>query len=396
MKQLNKVGVLCTYTFPEGMAPTTRILAYSKGLVENGVDVEIVVFKPKSDGTKNSSGTIDGIKYCYSHTREPNASWLHKKLIDHPLSILNAVKILRKSHRERKFDIILLSFDQIPYMRLFVPILSLCGIPLAFIGDEFPSPIRQLKNKLPQKNILWYKYLYKFIKARVLMTEALQKFYDEKVAVKPTHILCSILNTDRFEGVVRQPVERPYLCYMGNMMLAKDNVDNIIEAFALIANEFPTLDLHLFGTPNATDRKIVEDCIKEHHLENRAFIKGRIDFGLVPQMLANAEILVTSQPITKRAEGGFPTKLAEYMMSHTPAIVTNVGEIHCYVQDGDTVYMVEPCNPEAYADKLRHMLTHKQETTEVANRAYDYAIKNFGAKEVTASLIKFIKSLNNE
>lgn len=391
MKQLNKVGVLCTYTFPEGMAPTTRIRAYGKGLVQNGVKVEVVIFQPKSvDNKYPSAGIVDGLHYEYSHVRKQNASRVHKMLVDHPKSIWNALRIIRKSHTKEPFDVILLSFDKIQFMAILIPFIKMMGIKLAFIGDEFPEPIRQLKSELPKSDIRWYKFLYKMIDARVLMTEALQKFYDEKVAVKPTHILCSILNTDRFEGVVRQPVERPYLCYMGNMMLAKDNVDNIIEAFALIANEFPTLDLHLFGTPNATDRKIVEDCIKEHHLENRAFIKGRIDFGLVPQMLANAEILVTSQPITKRAEGGFPTKLAEYMMSHTPAIVTNVGEIHCYVQDGDTVYMVEPYNPEAYADKLRHMLTHKQETTEVANRAYDYAIKNFGAKEVVKGLMDFL------
>ena len=36
MTTLNKVGILCTYSFPEGMAPTTRIRAYGKGLVDNG------------------------------------------------------------------------------------------------------------------------------------------------------------------------------------------------------------------------------------------------------------------------------------------------------------------------------------------------------------------------
>ena len=29
---MNKIGVICAYQFPEGMAPTIRILAYCKGL----------------------------------------------------------------------------------------------------------------------------------------------------------------------------------------------------------------------------------------------------------------------------------------------------------------------------------------------------------------------------
>lgn len=391
MGQLNKIGVLCTYSFPEGMAPTTRIRAYGKGLVENGVKVEVVIFQPKNGEDDNpSSGMVDGLHYEYSHVRAADASRLHKMFVDHPRSILNALRIIRASHRKEPFDVILLSFDKIQFMLALVPFIWLMGIRMAFIGDEFPEPIRQLRSELPKSDILWYKLLYRMIDARVLMTDALRKFYDEEIAVKPTHILCSILDSRRFEGVVRQPVERPYLCYMGNMMLAKDNVDNIIKAFSLIADDFPVLDLYLFGTPSDTDRKIVEECIREHHLENRAFIKGRIDYDRVPQMLANAEILVTSQPITKRAEGGFPTKLAEYMMSHTPAIVTNVGEIHCYVQDGGTVYMVEPCQPEAYAEKLRYMLTHEEEVRGVADRAYSYALSNFGAEDVTKALADFL------
>lgn len=99
---------------------------------------------------------------------------------------------------------------------------------------------------------------------------------------------------------------------------------------------------------------------------------------------------MTSQPVTKRAAGGFPTKLAEYMMSHTPAIVTNVGEIHCYVQDNNTVYLVDPCDDVAYAEKMRYILSHPQEAKEVAGRAYDYAIANFGSKEVTKNLLIFL------
>lgn len=70
------------------------------------------------------------------------------------------------------------------------------------------------------------------------MTEALQKFYDELVCEKPTYILCSILNTARFDGIVKQKVSRKYMCYMGNMMLAKDNVDNIIRAFKRVCDDF--------------------------------------------------------------------------------------------------------------------------------------------------------------
>ena len=322
---INKIGILCTYSFPEGMAPTIRILSYGQGLVDNGCKVEVVVFQPKVvDDAYSLSGCIGGVKYTYAHKRDTNKSKLYKLFVDRPKSLLNAIKKIRNSHKEEKFDCILLSFDHPTYLLFFVPVLRIMGIKIGFIGDEFPEPIRRLKSAIPFSYKLAYKFVYQFILFRVLMTEALQRFYDELVCEKPTYILCSILNTARFDGIVKQKVSRKYMCYMGNMMLAKDNVDNIIRAFKRVCDDFSDVDLYLYGTPNDKDKSIVEGVIAELGLGNRVFIKGRIDYNLVPQTLANAEILVTSQPVTKRAVGGFPTKLAEYMMSHTPAIVTNV------------------------------------------------------------------------
>ena len=127
-------------------------------------------------------------------------------------------------------------------------------------------------------------------------------------------------------------------------------------------------------------------------MSDRVFIKGRVDYKEVPQILANATILVTSQPNTKRAEGGFPTKMGEYMMSHTPMLVTDVGEIHEYVQDGITTFMVAPENPTAYAEKLRYILNHYDEATRVAENAYNYASTHFSTKDVTKDMLTFLKS----
>ena len=388
-----KIGVLCTYSFPEGMAPTMRILSYGKGLVENGCNVEVIIFQPKvQESLENISGAINDVKYVYSHVRSSYKSRLYKLLIDRPKSLINAVKILYKSHRKCEYDCVLLSFDSPLYLLFFAPILKLCGIHLGFIGDEFPEPIRKLKSKIPFHYTMIYRFVYLFISFRVLMTDTLKEFYN-KIITKPTYILCSVIDETRFQNLVQIPSSRRYLCYMGNMMLAKDNVDNIVRAFNLIKDEYPDMDLHLYGTPNDSDKQLIQSLISQLMLDDRVYFMGRTDYDNVPNILHNATILVTSQPDTKRACGGFPTKLAEYMMSGTPAIVTDVGEIHLYVQDGDTIYMVPPQNELAYANKLSYILKHPDEALGVATRAYEFAVSNFGAKDVTKPLIDFIKSV---
>ena len=70
-----------------------------------------------------------------------------------------------------------------------------------------------------------------------------------------------------------------------------------------------------------------------------------------------------------------------------------MGEIHKYVQDGVNTYMVEPCDPIAYADKLRYILSHPDEAAAVAENAYSYASENFCSKPVTKGLLDFLNSI---
>lgn len=388
---MNKIGVICAYQFPEGMAPTIRILAYCKGLQKNGVKTEVFTFKGTPVGTTEPlDGIVEGIPYHKSYLKHGDGC---QRIIDWISMAKRLSHQIEKSHKKEPFDCLLLSFDTPDKLYTIVPLLKAKGHKLLFIGDEFPEPIRRLKAKIPEWYRYAYKFIYRYIDGRILMTENLKNYYDTVVCPKPTFILNSIIDEERFAGIERQPVEQPYLCYMGNMELAKDNVDNIIQAYSMVADEYPQYQLWLYGTPNSKDRAIIEGVIRDCKMEDRVFIKGRVDYAQVPQILANAALLVTSQPITKRAGGGFPTKMAEYMMSRTPMIVTNVGEIYKYVQDGVNTYMVDPCQPDQYADKLRYALSNQEESAAIAEKAYLEAKTNYCGISVTKALIDFISSL---
>ena len=373
------------------MAATIRIISYGKGLVQNGAEVEVYSFYWRGDDSPEPlEGEIGGMKYvipCRFHTQKGK---FYHVFIDKRNIYGGTIRRIKESHKMRPFDCMLISFDKIEDYRYFLPKIASLKIPMAFIGDEYPKPIRMLKKKIPYWDRIRYKFYHRFFCKRVLMTKALEDYYNNEISPKPTYILNSVLDETRFNGIEKQPVSKPYLCYMGNMQLKKDNVDNIIRAFAIIAPDYPEYELHLYGTPSAEDKSFVETVISDNGMTDRVFIKGRVDYAEVPQLLANATVLVTSQPNTKRAEGGFPTKMGEYMMSHTPMLVTDVGEIHEYVQDGVNTFMVPPEEPMIYAEKLRFVLDNPIVANEVANNAYNYAISNFTAKETTKEMLRFL------
>ena len=391
----SKIGVLCSYSFPEGMAPTTRIIAYGNGLVQNGCEVEVVINSPYCrDSIKKTSGEIKGLKYRYPflyNTKLYPRRWYRWLYANWMLYIKCLIAVI-KSNREKRYNCVLLSFDTPRDLIVYGMFLRLFGIRTVFIGDEFPEEIRRLKGQVSRHNIILYKIAYRFISGRVLMTRALREYYDNIVCKKPSFILSSVIDTSRFDSLKIEVQPRNYLCYMGNLMLAKDNVDNIIRAFYLIKDKYPNLDLFLYGTPNDKDLKIVKDLISELGVEDRVMLKGRAKYDDVPNILANARINVTSQPITKRAEGGFPTKMCEYMLANVPCILTDAGEITNYVQDGVTAYIVERCNPDAYAKKLDYILSNYKKALVVAENARKYVLDNFGSKQATSGLVDFIKN----
>lgn len=81
-----------------------------------------------------------------------------------------------------------------------------------------------------------------------------------------------------------------------------------------------------------------------------------VSYTEVPTILNEADVLVSSQPDTVRASGGFPTKLGEYLMTAKPVLCTEVGEIAEYFVNKKEVYLAIPGSPEDFADKLSYIL----------------------------------------
>lgn len=397
-----KVAVIHIYSFPEGMAPTARIMAYCKGLKSHGAEVDILSIRPqKGKSLPPLHGECDGGNYyhfCYPpFVKIPLIRSVFWRLRN-SFCLWSALYFVTKSHKKRPYDAFILSFDAPSTFSCVVPVLNrLKGSQIIAIADEYPIPIRKyLKKEVPAWKLWWYKLVYRGIDARILMTEKLQHFYDDKIGIKPTLLLSTIVDTDRFTDAPPKYSEREYLCYMGNMELSKDNVDNIIKAFALIKDEYPNLDLHMYGSPNNTDRKILTSLIEELKLSDRAIIKGRINYGEVPGVLLGSKVLVASQPDTKRAEGGFPTKMGEYFMTGKPCLFTDVGEISQYLKDGENGFIVAPENPALYAQKLRYILNNYDEALKTAQNAIGFVLANYSYQSAGEQISDFIMRLKSK
>ena len=398
---MSKIGIISIYAMPIGLAATNRILAYSKSLVMQNNEIDIICISPTDIKSKYlSEGYIDSIHYIYPAGRE-KAKYKTLRFISiysgyrYIHSLFCSILYIIKGHRQNKFDYLLISNDSIIYLYVYALLSKILKIKSVFIFDEYPIPIRhKLKEKIPQWKTNLYKTVLRNIKGYISISEKLKNFYCE-IIKKQTLVLPIIIDTDRFKDLsISKYSIKQNLCYMGNMELSKDNVDIIIKAFAKICKKYPNLQLNLYGSPNIGDYNKLVNIITSLNVQDRVIFNGRVPSNDVPQILMNSTILVSSQPQTQRAIGGFPTKLGEYLCSGVPTILTDVGENARYVTNNQHCYFVKPNNINEYADKIDYILTHYKEACLVARQGKEYIQKNYSVESTGEKMVSFLSTLN--
>jgi glycosyltransferase involved in cell wall biosynthesis len=399
--------LISIYPIPNGLAATNRILAYGKGLVNNGCYLDILLPNP-SDRLVDERELLDygnheGINYIYTTGRYKNSFKIARafSILTGFRSIygyINTFKEIIKRHKLKKYDALIISNDDLRFLFVYSVLCKALKVKSIFIFDEYPKPIRhKLKEKIP----IWKKYLYRIILKRIDAYVSISrelKIYYNSICKKPTLILPIIINTSRFNHIqptLQKTNKRKYLCYMGNMEITKDNVDNIIKSFGKISKQYSEIDLHLYGQPKEKTFKFLKKIVELQNIKDRVFFMGKVSSNLVPNILINAEILVSSQPKTLRASGGFPTKLGEYLATGVPTLLTNVGENSKYAKDNEHLFFAPPNDSKLYAEKISYILENYEEAKTVAENGKILVEKNYSHIIMGLKLKKFIKQIQS-
>lgn len=392
-----RVAVISIYSFPEGMAASNRIIAYSRGLVANDVDVQLICPEPNcsySQEKEQSVGKVKGIEYIYTSGRYKSRIKLFRAI-----SYLSGFRFLYGAIktwiyiRKHSFDSILISNDAPIFLLVYSFLCRKYAKNIFFVFDEYPTPIRhKLKTDIPNWKKKFYRRILPLFDGYISISKKLEEYYCSFVK-KPTFLMPIIVDTEKFRRV-HSLNSNSSIIYMGNMELSKDNVFIIIEAFQKIYDKYPNIELHLYGAPNSDVKNKVTSFIKEKQLENRVKVYGRIASSQVPEFLSKARILVSSQPNTQRASGGFPTKLGEYLAMGIPTLITNVGENSVYVQPNIECFFAEPDNIESYARQLDNILSDYSNACKVAENGNQLVLKKYSYLAVGENFRTFLQSIN--
>lgn len=389
------ISIVCKYPIPIGMAATTRIMSYAKGLVEAGNNVVVWTCIPTGNfGEFNADyGVYEGVNYRYAFNRK-RSRYKVLRIFQHFLSLILFVHKFHNYNKEAKVDALILSSDSLLLQFLIGALCRLNKIKAIFIFDEFPYPIRgKLKTDIPTIKKKVYGVLLQLFDGYISMTQTLLDYY-QRICERPGLIVSTITDINRFSDSTKRKFEitEPVsLVYMGNMELSKDNVDNIIYSLPYVLDEFQA-HLFLYGRPSKKDLTLLKDLIAELNLEEAVSFHYAMP-SEVSTILSNSHILVSSQPNTKRAMGGFPTKLGEYLMSGTPVLLTDVGETSKYFIDGQDMFFAKPDSPTDFANKIKYIKNNYFKALEVTQNGKNKIIALYSHTKAGKDISNFIKFL---
>lgn len=389
--------------FYESSADANRFSGLLKGLMEKGAKVTILVTRGYNNwrefiqrGIPHGYNNLNVIYTCMVFNNNIWYRRINGIILAKLIAVINA-KYFRK-YLKQNYDYIWQTKDT-SILKGFLENYNSISAKTMMELNEFHDIYKgagAIGNSLQQKqadttNDVFCKAVAK-IDCFAIMTKTLINHY--KMMAKPEARFCHIQMTvdlQRFRHVVSSDLyKKPYIAYTGTFNNAKDGVDVLIQSFGKIAAKFPKHHLYLAGFWHY-DVPMQEKLIKKLGLADRVTYLGVLDKDKVPAFVCNADLLVLSRPDSHQAQGGFPTKLGEYLATGNPVCVTKVGEIPNYLIDNVSAFMAEPGNIDSFADAMERALGNPIKAKEVAQKGKEVAETEFNLQTQSEKLFLFLQ-----
>ena len=251
----------------------------------------------------------------------------------------------------------------------------------------FPSPLAALT---PEEH---YETLTRLAGLFVISVPLRDYYSTQGVEKSKIEIINMTVDPSRFLKIHKTSCKDRYIAYCGTASNNKDGVDELIKAFAIVAQQIPDVKLYIIGKTPSKEQKFGNmELVESLGLKDRVSFTGIVKAEAIPQLLMNAEVLALDRPDNLQAKYGFPTKLGEYLLTKNPVVVTAVGDIPKFLKDGVSALIAKPSDAEDFSSKLIWALTHKDEAARIGRAGCSVAMENFNSFTEAQKIVKFLKN----
>jgi glycosyltransferase involved in cell wall biosynthesis len=394
-----RIVMITGHAYPTGTALANRIRSYLEALASLDNDVTVLIYKPTEDRANpvnKRRGILNGVKYrntSYSMAKANSpllarVTWIY--------SYINCLVVLRQEHRECPIDVIIQGSSKSSLIPLVALFCKHNKVKYVLENNEYPWFIikkQTLANRLYK--LLYLHVYYRLFDGVLAITRALVRYHSRysKPSARILHLPMTV-DMSRFALEVER---ENYITYVGNVSYDKDGVGILVAAFINIADKYPDWKLILIGDTGRNAE--IRELAKDKQLDQRVILTGSISRDKVPPLLCKSKILALARPSSLQSEGGFPTKLGEYLATGNLVVVTAVGEIPDYLHHKESALIVKPDSIESYASELNYAIDNYDQLEAVRNAGCKVCQGTFNARvqgeRLNAFLTDVVEGHNN-
>lgn len=396
--------------FPYGGAHSVHVSLLMQGFRRNDEDVYLIIpygsKKEAIKSNKNRHGHYDGVPYFF--VRRNRAIKKIFRFIDIFIGTLHTAALVIQRKKKKKLDGVIL-FG--PDILRDSPIILACRynkIPLFFWFVEKYSLIEDTYGIAGFLNFCSQKMsetlLPRFSSGVIVISTLLRNHYrrflpESKILISPI-----LVSDNMIKSVSPQLIEekknhlksilqyKNLLIYSGSFG-EKDGVFYLIDAFDEVLKSYPdTLFIMTGGNDKQPIVKKAKDYISVKKLQNKIYLAGFVSSDELYCYTSLADVLFACRTMSPFANHGFPWKLGEYCMTENPIIATRVGDIELYFKNNVDLFIVEPNNSLAIAEKIIYIFNNHDQAKMVAQKGKQTALNNFEYSEKSKEMMTFIKA----
>ena len=380
--------------FPEGNGANSRIKAYAHALQDAGNFVELIYLWPSlfnNEGINSrASGTWENIPFRFitGDCRRPET--FTGKLFQSIQSFLLIINYFIINHR--KFQISYLYSPEIIFHWHVILLSKIFRKKIIFEQTELKSSFRDIKRP-PHKFLRFLnqwdeRNAHHLCDHMIVISKNLFTHYKDYFAKDRLSLIPIVVDLRRFNNSVVQ--QKNLIGYIGSFGY-KDGIEGMINAFERAYRQNPEIRLRMIGYCENFDR--IKNIIDSKNLTSCVELTGLVRYNMIPILLEECELLLMNRIDTKYAHYGSPTKLAEYLASGVPTVVTNVGDIKDYLTHQFDTYIITAENEIELSNTILLRFREKELFNAMGKQGRITCEQKFSHSTQLKQLVKIMESI---
>jgi glycosyltransferase involved in cell wall biosynthesis len=385
------------FGFPNGAGATARVHGFARALRAAGAELRIFCATPTELPGRPSlnpaaQGIHDGVAFEYVC----GTSSLPVGLVERRWLRVRSARRLRAVAREASArgaapDVVLATAQTLSGLALALAtahaagartVLDACELPSGFVRDGTRRALhRRLYARLARRT------------DGILCVSTLLDGHWAAHAPAPRLRVPILVDVASFAPLAPGAIEADRIVYAGNLAHAGE-LAALLEAFALAARSVPHAALLILGDdPGSGAIERLRAHATRLGVGDRVTLAGAVDRASAGRAIGSAAVVALPRPKTPWSEAGLSAKLAEYLATGRPVVVTAIGDIPLYLEHGDSAWVVPADDVAAFARGLAEALGDRARADAIGARGREVALRAFDTRVHGPRLVAFFESL---